>query len=272
MRTFRQSMLIVSLFALLFAVVFVPMLFIEYQNDNMLREFYVSSANVPMLDVLDASNSKSENYNIWEHLVILKKSVVVKATVPTEAKAELLERMEKQLAEICRYNAIPLISPTGVIQSSVIKETYMDRPSSGSYTDILDSDQVLSVWEIIVEYQDYVVCAYMDTETDAIYEITIVTKESDFLYQPEITDTGFLEYLRSFSDTPPELGMNFSAWSYYAAGKINLSLCSVEGNSELTMYQFDNTMRNDSYPMYIMITESDAGASISAEDANMIQP
>lgn len=253
MSNVKQIMIIVSLFALLFAVVFIPMFYIEYQNNNMLNEFYISPVKTTHLD---RPSKKEEDYNIWERIGIINTPIVVISTVSTESRTKLREEMETQLAAICRYKAIPDISLTGVMQVSINKETYMDKPSSGGYIDILDSDRVLNVWEIIVEYQNYVVRAYMDTETNAIYDITIVTKNTDFLYQPGISDTGFLEYLKTFSDVPSDLGMAFSAGSYYSGGIICLYLCSVDKDSKLTIYRFNNTAVTDAYPLYI-VTDSD---------------
>lgn len=249
----KQSMIILSLFALLLAVVFAPMLWIEYQNNKMLNELHISSVK---RSHLDSPSSIKEGYNIWERIGIINTSVVVRSTVSTESKTKLREELEKQIAAICRYKAIPDISLTGVTHVSIIKETYMDNPTSGGYMDILNSDRVLNVWEIIVEYENYVVCAYMDTVTNAVYELTIVTKDTDLLYQPEISDTGFIEYLKTFSDVPADLGMAFSAKSYYSSGKLCLSLCSMDKNAKLTIYRFNNTAVTYAYPMY-KVADSD---------------
>lgn len=264
MSTVKQIMIIVSLFALLFAVVFIPMLYIEYQNNNILNEFYISPVKTTHLD---RPSPKKEDYNIWERIGLINTSIVVKSTVSTESRTKLREEMEKQLAAISRYKAIPDISLTGVMQVSVNKETYMDKPSSGDYIDILDYARVLNVWEIIVEYQNYVVRAYMDTETNAVYDLTIVTKNTDFIYQSEISDTGFLKYLKTFSDVPSELGMAFSAGSYYSGGKICLYLCSAGKDSGLTIYRFNNTAVTDAYPMY-KVTESDDKYCISVTNSD----
>ena len=242
MNTLKQGMIILSLFALLFAIVFVPMFYMEYQNSTMLKEFYISPVKTTRLD---SPSPKNEDYNIWEHIGIKEHSVVVTATVPAESNTELREKMEEQLAVICRYKALPALSLTGVKQVSVMKETYMEKPSSGDYVDIHDSDHVLNVWGITVEYQHYVVCAYMDAETDAIYDVTIVTKDTDFLYSSEITDTGFLEYLKSFSEEPTDSGIAFSAGSYYSKGKI----CLYLQDSRQTVYRFNTSILPDGVAM-----------------------
>lgn len=269
MKTAKQSVIIVLLFALLFAVVFVPMLYIEYQNNNMLNEFYIalSPTEIPLLD---RQSQKTEDYNIWERIGIINKSVVVQTATSTESETELLRSMEEQLAAISRYRALPDISLTGVVQASILKETYIDWPSdlsfSSGYAELLDSDRVLNVWELVVEYQDYVVRAYMDTVTNAIYEVIIVTKDSGFLYPSGLSDTGFLEYLKSFSEIPPHLGMVFSAESYYSNGKICLYLHSVSQDNQQEIYQFSHTTADDKYPMYV-ITRDDEKSRIAISDA-----
>lgn len=241
MSRLKQGIKVIIMFALLFAVVGAPLFYMEYQNRHMINEIILS----PMQPIqTDGENGTAQDYNIWERIGIINQSVKVKSSVLTDFKnenianqavTEIVKTMEKQLTTLCEYNALPDLTFSEVIDVSVFKETYTYQ------TEVIRSDFSISVWAIDAEYENYHVYAYMDTEMLALYDITIQSKNNNFIYETDISANGFLEYLLTFSPITDvqERDELFSANGSYLRQTIVLHLYSVnKETNQFTAYRF----------------------------------
>lgn len=263
MSRLKQYTIVIVMFLLLFAVVLMPLLYFEYQNEYVLMEFFVSPTHTPHLDI---PNTQKQTYSIWERLDILNNSVMVRASIPVGSKAELQKKMEEQLTLLFLDHALPALSFSEVMEISVYKETFIDAKSSPADSDKLNPDLTINVWAISAEYQDIYVYAYMDTVTYALYDITIISKNTDFLYPAGTSANGFLEYLKTISDIPSDMRKSFSAAGYYAKRQISLCLYSIGADEQKTIYRFNKSVivEKTDYPIYSVtdsgqIAESEAG-------------
>ena len=255
MSRLKKHATVIAMFLLLFAVVLTPLFYFEYQNEHVLMEFFVSPTHTAHLDIPSA---QKQNYSIWERLDILNASVTVRASVPVESKTELRKKMEEQLAAVALYQALPDLSFSGVMEVSVYKESYIDAASSSAYPDRLNPDLTINVWAISAEYRDFYVYTYMDTVTYALYDITILSKNTDFLYPAGTSENGYLEYLKAISDIPSGLRKPFSAAGYYAKRQISLCLYSIGADEQKIIYRFNKSViaEKTDYPLYSV---TDAG-------------
>ena len=250
MKNTMQSIKIVLMFVLLLSVVCIPLLYIEYHNNHLLNEISVSPVQTAELN---DPNIAMENYNIWDRIgIMINEPIGVRTRTFTdspndyltnEAESELLQTMEEQLMIVYEHNSLPELTFSEIVQVSIFKDTYMIMSSSQGYTNVLDSELSISVWAIEAEYQDFNINVYMDTETSALYYITISSKNTNFIYQPEISAKGFFEYLKTFSDIPNENEEIFSASSVYSERKIALYLTSVNKNTEQIHHIFFPTSK-----------------------------
>lgn len=232
----KKCIKVILMFVLLFAVVSAPLFYTEYQNKSMINEFVISAVHT------DGTNSTKQKYNFWERIGTVNESVKIRTSLfnyfyddasAFKAEEEIINSMEKQLKTLCKYNALPNLTFSQVKQLSVFKETYTNMPPS--------DELKISVWAIYAEYENYHVYAYMDTETSALYDITILSKNDSFIYQSDISENGFLEYLLTFSPIPnvKERDELFSATGSYTEKTIVLHLYSVNKSTEqFTVYRF----------------------------------
>lgn len=241
MKKLKQGIKVIIMFVLLFAIVGTPLLFMEYQNRRIINEIVLS----PMQPVqIDGKNELIQDYNIWERIGIITQTIKVRSSILTDFKneeianlavTEIIKTMEKQLTTLCEYNALPELTFSNLIEASVFKETYAYQPEE------ISSKLSISIWAIQAEYEDYYIYAYMDTEMSALYDITILSQNDDFVYQPDISKNGFLEYLLTFSPVSDiyvgdEL---FMANGSYTEQIISLHLCSInEVTNQFTNYRF----------------------------------
>lgn len=242
----KRYIIVCSLFALLFVVVSVPVFLMEHQRKFSLNEVVPYSVEAVQLGRNEEGHSESpvaEALSIWERIKLLGSSVPTAVTgthantdltavmgthANTEAQANnMLSVLEEQLRSLVSFSALPDFSFSDALSISFAKETYMPISSDG-YVNLIKPDHMISIWKIQAEYPNFHVLAYMDTEISAIYDITISSKSSDFLYSSSISEVGFLEYLLEFSDGENKSGDVFSAGSFYSGKMICLYPISVD--------------------------------------------
>lgn len=230
----KRSIIVCSLFALLFVVISVPVFLMEHQKEFSLGEVVPYSVEAVQLGRNEEGHSESpaaETLSIWERIKLLGSSVPT-AVTGTHANTEtqvnnMLSVLEEQLRSLVSFSALPDFSFSDEVSISFAKETYMPISSDG-YVNLIKPDHMINIWKIQAEYQDFRVLAYMDTEISAIYNITISSKGAHFLYPSSVSEVGFLEYLLEFSDGENKSGDVFSAGGFYSGKMICLYPLSVD--------------------------------------------
>lgn len=235
----KQYMKIVSLFTLLFVVISVPAYFMDHQNNQAFNKTSVYSVDAVQLgenDAFQSNNAPSQIISVWERIKRINNSdVVVKSAEYTDLDTDpdlygtLISALEEHLLLLQSLSALPDLSFADTVRASFSKITYMDVASTtGENINTSTPKSTIDVWEIHAEYQDFHVLAYMDADTSALYDITISSKGSDFIYPSSISEVGFLEYLLEFSDGENKSGDVFSAGGFYLGKMICLYPLSVD--------------------------------------------
>lgn len=252
MSRIRQAMLIIVMIAALLLIICVPLAHMQYQSRHIMNEVKLFPVNTQQTD---NRGEVIQSYSIWERIGLVSQSVRVSSPltsafkserIASQAIAEIIKTMGKQLQALQRYNALPELNYSEVLQASVTKETYIS-------TDAHRSDLSLSVWAINAEYEDFRVYAYMDTKISALYDVTIKSKNAGLTYETVSgLENGFLEYLQAFSPLPDmdEREEAYSVNDAYTANEIVLHLYSVNTKTgKLTIYNFnDRNKFTDSTP------------------------
>lgn len=245
MDRWKQGMKVIMMFMVLFGIVFAPFLYTEFQNRRMINQFVLSPIETIKSD---EEREIKQEYNIWERIECVNQATKVSSSVvkvsyyenedtinPTIE--EVITTMEMQIALLCEYHALPDFRPSGIIEASVCKETYIEQ-SKGSGFDFL-----FSVWAVDVEYESYSISAYMDTEKFTLYDISVISYVEDFSYEYEgNSPENYLEYLAMFSPVPDLQGQNeiYYVNDLYSERSIELYLCKINMNTNhFTTYRFN---------------------------------
>lgn len=205
MTRLKQYIKIMALFALLFGVVSIPAFFIKHQSDHSFDQIVLYPVDGVQFGSDDGShgdNPPVQDYSIWDRIKLIGSSgVVIQSAEYTDLQANanlresLLPVMEEQFMLLQTFNALPDLSFSDIVSASFSKVTYMDASSAVSIP-----ESMLRIWEIQIEYRDHYILAYMDADISALYDITVLSKNNDFQYASSISENGFWDYLRLFSD------------------------------------------------------------------------
>lgn len=233
-----QTIKIICLFTLLILIVCIPAALSKNQNDYMTNEISLFPVEA---DAFHAS--EEEKYSLWERIKIPQKSTTVRIidrnefnsmSFNNESAEEMIHYMEEQIRKIQDCKGLPEYEFSDILQGSVTKDIYMDT-ANPKYMNIF------GIWEIYAEYEDFYVIAYMDSKTFALLDVLMEAKEKaeDFVYPPDVTPDGFLEYLSFFNDAEAGDDEKILAYGDYGQRKVHLYLGSVNKTTQQRMdYRF----------------------------------
>ena len=228
MKRFRKFIKLAGMFLLLFALVSLPLLYTEYHNSHLLNHIALSPVQTVSLE---KEADQQDQYDMWARLENIDQAVVIRAVEfhnreqeTEEEKQNLLRRMEEQLASLHRYGCLPELDFAGAGPSFICREIYLESDAYEDHTAINRADLSVSVWNILVDYEDFYVQVYMDAETSALYDVMLLSKEKDFVYRQDSSADQLMEYLKSFSELPPEKEWKFTVQGYYTEKTVKLSL------------------------------------------------
>lgn len=249
MSSVKQTIKIIIIFVILFAIVGAPLVYMQYQNRHMLNEVRLTPMQSWLTNIKDEI---TQNYNIWERIGIINQAVRVSSpftsafkneSIANQAISEIIKTMENQLKMLIEFHALPELTFSDVLEVSIFKETYTCQ------TDKLYSDLSISVWAIDAEYKNFHVYAYMDTKVSALYDVTIESRKKYWVYGKEISENGFLEYLLTFSPIPDvkEREEVYTAYGSYMGESATLYLYSVnKETNKFTEYKFSGRNKSES--------------------------
>lgn len=240
----KQRLWIAALFAALLALVCGPLALMELRDSRMFDK--PSYYTVPGAE-LGKKTAPSEETVFWRGIGAIKDDTSVVQLVDASetvlsmssadnrqtGKGRLLAALEEQLAKMTDFHCIPALSFSGKVKADIYKELYLekhDQPENRS--------NAISVWVIHGDYETFQVDAYMDTETNALYDVVLVSKNGGFTYE-EMEGDGFLAYLKTFADIPEDMEETFFSMGRYEEDVISLYLASVnEPTGRETFYCF----------------------------------
>ncbi len=197
------------------------------------------------------------NLNVWQKLALSQKAMVVhRMEIPDDTSAEGMRHLlEDQLRQLQSCHALPPLSFSGLLQTSFSKWIYMDTTDP-------ETANTLVIYSIQADYQNLSVCGFMDAQTSALYDITVTLKKSEFLYPTDVSQTGFLTYLLTFSEFDKESnnGELYSAFGYYGKSSIRLYVMSLNPNtSAMTFYRFYQSAPPENPSFEIVTSSSGSG-------------
>lgn len=242
----KQYIQIIGLAAALLLIVSLPAAFTKKDSGYRVGEIELFSVEA------DFFQKPKEEYNIWEQVKLIRDSSVVWESklndyIPEsqikETETELLQEMEVQLRIIQSYHGLPELTFSDMEHCVIKKATFMSTEHK-KYAEVLD------LWIIQAVYHEFAISVYMDCKTFALYDVSILSKNDDFVYPSDLTSDGFWEYLNAFSTFDGTNDDMFSAHTSYGAQGIHLHLWSE-----------NKTTHNTS--MYCLHTAVDANTSQS---------
>lgn len=232
----KQSFFIIFLFFLLIVVASSPLILTEYDNNRLMNHMNIT---VLPADMIENEQVVSEDFNTLRRLDTIKKSnsVIIRNNetginmVSIEEQNSLVQTMENQLSILHRMQVLPQLAFSKDYQVVIDKKTYMDAQNP--------SDAV-SIWDIGVEYSDFYVNVFMDTDTFILYYIYIYSKNGnlDCNFSND-NRSGFKKYLQIDTEDKNELEKKFGVKGYYSSDSIHLYIVYLNKKiQDKTTYEF----------------------------------
>ena len=194
MRSLKQYLVIVILFIMLAAIVFLPIPLLNSQNDLLLASLHIYTENA----VIPEDGVVSDSYSILDKINILSEdNIVIHSSsyndlqILNELKDQLLPILKDHILYLQEHSALPRFVISDSLYTDIIQKTYMsvDEPSLS-----------LSVWEIYAEYEFFTVTAYIDPSSYALYDITLSSQLNYFsVYKQDLSGNCFVTYFAEHS-------------------------------------------------------------------------
>ncbi len=216
----RKLATVTGMFAALAVIAAMPFLLLEYE----LRRCVVGE--VISVGAAAFSREETEVYGLRERIGALFGGVCVDSGVAGEDAERIVSAAEREVARLSALSVIPTLPKSARLRADVIKNTYIER----------ETGKTVSVYEVEARYADYVVYAYIDTDTSAICDVTVYSNE-DLIYASGISADGFIAYHESFYSAPGSFS-GFEAHTVYEKRLASVCLSSVGEDGERIVYRF----------------------------------
>ena len=132
----------------------------------------------------------------------------MKVELEQEEIDQLVASLREQLVLMQRKKAIPLFEISSDYEIQYFsRRTLMDSKNPNIY---------VSIWDLDFLFGDYYIKAYMDTETNQIYQINVITKGDMVMDLSNINFANFLDYLGIRKNQVAwDVGENLLEYRYY---------------------------------------------------------
>ena len=132
----------------------------------------------------------------------------MKVELEQEEIDQLVASLREQLVLMQRKKAIPLFEISSDYEIQYFsRRTLMDSKNPNIY---------VSIWDLDFLFGDYFIKAYMDTETNQIYQINVITKGDRVMDLSNINFANFLDYLGIRKNQVAwDVGENLLEYRYY---------------------------------------------------------
>lgn len=194
MSVLRPGMKIVALFVLLFGIITVPGILIEYQNLGVLDDVTPYSVKTSSFEDENGGKEEMSDQNIWERIDMINRATTLVQSIeytPLQINGELCRKMEEQLEILQELGAIPELDIAEPVDGTYTKRVYMDSKQP---------EMAVTMWLINVKYEDAFFSIHMDADCSAIYEVVLTVCSSIALSgRSDGSRKAFFEYLNGFS-------------------------------------------------------------------------
>lgn len=145
----------------------------------------------------------------------------MKVELEQEEIDQLVASLREQLVLMQRKKAIPLFEISSDYEIQFFsRRTLMDSKNPIIY---------VSIWDLDFLFGNYYIKAYMDTETNLIYQIRVMTKDDVSMDLSNIKFTNFLDYLGvSKNQVAWDVGENLLEYKYYQVDETDGSADKVK--------------------------------------------
>ncbi|MBR6824215.1 MAG: hypothetical protein IKM70_04010 [Firmicutes bacterium] len=214
MTKLRATCRIAALFLLLFAIVVIPERALAGRAAASLGELFTHH-----VAAWELNSGSYEQMDISEKIALLNNAdTLVQWSDMYELSSgdRLLEGLQEQLELLHSHNALPPFSA----------EPLQAYATQKRYTRAADPQQAVTVWLLYVEYKTCTLCAHLDADTFAVYDICFTSSPGyAFDYPPIANADGYRSYIGSFfAAEPPQLSFHYG----YEMEEIYISL--IMGN------------------------------------------
>lgn len=229
----QQNVLILLLFCILLAIAVAPIAMLNYSNKKYTNAVNVNKLNTKMTineATVSRKNDVLKNLNNALKASGEKSNIVIGWVDPSfsdEKISELVHITEEQIKILQTMNALPQITFSEAFKASVSKTSYLDKN---------DADFAVNIWHLQVEYPEFYIAAYIDTETNVIYDIFIISKKDTFLNN-QLSESGFKGYLQNVSGNTVDNFDKIEAYADYTPKYIHLYVINYNENEHNKSYE-----------------------------------
>ncbi|WMJ23427.1 hypothetical protein RBG61_01810 [Paludicola sp. MB14-C6] len=173
MNNIKKKLMIVSLLLLLLFIALAPILLTEINNQNL-----INKPNIVTISTESTERSHSNNnFSTMERICTIVNANNQKTGIITEQKKlNLSEQQVKEIFNKMQYQ-IKNLQNQSVLPSFDIAENYNKIDiSKRMYVEAIDSNEVVSTWEIMLDNDAFSIRAVIDVNTSIIYEISIFSR------------------------------------------------------------------------------------------------
>lgn len=213
MKKWKSRLTVILLFGFLCVIALIPMVLTEIENQRFLGKARVE--HVPENSMI--GREKNINVDTMTKLkTIIAAQTNITGSVTDQMKVELEQEeidqlvasLKEQLVILQRKKAIPLFEISSDYEIQYFsRRTLMDSKNPNIY---------VSIWDLDFLFGNYYIKAYMDTETNQIFQIRVMTRGDVSMDLSDIKFTNYLDYLGiSKSQVAWDVGENLLEYKYY---------------------------------------------------------
>lgn len=206
-----QKYKVAGLFLLLILVALVPMFITERNTAAELNKLHASALSADQeVQVEQASVSSLDHLMLIANANISKTGVTSEKEfngIPADLQEKILSAFQKQVTLLQTNGALPMFSVSA--NSSLLSLTKM------SFMNTQNAGKVVSVWETLIQSDQYKIFIWMDVETEKIYQYGMnINGNGNGLNLTNISFQAFADYL-GFSSGQIELSDESKGFETY---------------------------------------------------------
>lgn len=213
MKKWKSRVIVILLFGLLCAIAVMPMVITEIENQRLLGRARIEQLTENSL-IGRGKNINVSTLTKLETIVAAQTNETGSVTEQVKVELEqaeidqLVKSLKEQLVVLQQKKAIPLFEISSDYDIQYLsRRTLMDSKDPNTY---------VSIWDLDFLFGYYYIKVFMDTETNQIYEIRVITREEIQMDLSNINFTNFMEYLGvKKSQVAWNVGENLTEFKYY---------------------------------------------------------
>lgn len=206
-------MIVGLLLGLLCIMALMPMLLTEIENKRLLGKATVEKVREASI-IGKEKNQNIDNMTKLETIVAAQTNKT--GSVTDQVRVELEQNEIEQLVASLKDQLLILQQKQAIPNFAISADYDIQFFSRRTMMDSKNPNVYVSIWDLDFLFGEYYVKAYMDTETNQIYQIRIMTRDDAQMDLTNIKFTNFLSYLGiKSSQVSWDVGENIKEFRYY---------------------------------------------------------